>query len=111
MLRLRQMCIYPAVVLKRNFVLSTSQEKETIAMLVDTSDTSHAALLSHIEQLEFLTVSEVADQLRLSKSTVYNLINKGVLPSARFGKAVRINRVHLDQYIRTSYHFQQDTTG
>ena len=70
-----------------------------MSMLIDTS---HADLLSSIDHLEFLTVEEVAAQLRLSKSAVYSLIHKGLLPVFRFGGAIRISRQQLDEFIQSS---------
>lgn len=50
--------------------------------------------------LEFLKVSEVADLLRLSKQTVYQLINDGRLPAIRAGRANRGVRIIKDQLIQ-----------
>ncbi|MCY0904000.1 helix-turn-helix domain-containing protein [Arthrobacter sp. H14-L1] len=38
----------------------------------------------------FLTVSEVADVMRVSKMTVYRLVHSGELPAVRFGRSYRI---------------------
>lgn len=40
--------------------------------------------------MELLTVDEVAQKLKLSKSMVYLLCQQGKLPTVRFGKSVRI---------------------
>lgn len=40
---------------------------------------------------ELLTVEEVAQKLRIAASTVYNFINRGVLPAVKMGKAVRLS--------------------
>ncbi len=38
----------------------------------------------------FLTVSEVADVMRVSKMTVYRLVHSGELPAVRFGRSYRV---------------------
>ena len=46
----------------------------------------------------FMTVSEVADVMRVSKMTVYRLIHAGELPAIRVGKSFRVPQgavVHL----------------
>ncbi len=39
----------------------------------------------------FLTVSEVADRMRVSKMTVYRLVHSGELPAVRFGRSFRVS--------------------
>jgi len=50
----------------------------------------------------FLTVNEVADQLRMSNMTVYRIIDNGQLPALRFGRSFRIRQSDLRDYIRRS---------
>ena len=38
----------------------------------------------------FMTVSEVADIMRVSKMTVYRLIHSGEMPAIRVGKSFRV---------------------
>ena len=38
----------------------------------------------------FLTVAEVASLMRVSKMTVYRLVNAGTLPAVRVGRSVRV---------------------
>lgn len=40
---------------------------------------------------DLLTVEEVAQKLRIAPSTVYNFINRGMLPAVKMGKAVRLS--------------------
>ncbi|MBA2324377.1 MAG: helix-turn-helix domain-containing protein [Actinomycetota bacterium] len=42
--------------------------------------------------MDLLTVSEVAAMLRLSKMTIYRLMDKGKLPALRVGRSFRIPR-------------------
>lgn len=44
------------------------------------------------ESLDLLTVAEVAAMLRLSKMTIYRLMEKGRLPALRVGRSFRIPR-------------------
>lgn len=52
---------------------------------------------------QFLTVSEVAQTLRVSTMTVYRLIKGGQLPAARVGKAYRVREDDVDDYLASSY--------
>lgn len=45
------------------------------------------------------TVKEVADMLKIPKSTVYEYIRKHVIPSFRIGRHVRIRKEDLDECI------------
>ena len=47
----------------------------------------------------FLTVLEVADQLRVSTMTVYRLIKSGNLAAIRVGKNYRIRESDVDHYL------------
>ena len=46
-----------------------------------------------------LTVSEVANMMRVSKMTVYRLIKSGQLPALRVGKNFRIRADDVDTYL------------
>jgi excisionase family DNA binding protein len=50
----------------------------------------------------FLTVSETAQELRVSEKTVRRLISKGELPALRVGGQVRVDPVELDQWLRSA---------
>lgn len=51
----------------------------------------------------FLTVTEVADVLRVSNMTVYRLINAGQLPAVRVGKSYRLREDDVDKYLADRY--------
>ena len=51
---------------------------------------------------QLMTVSEVADELRVSNMTVYRLIKGGDLAAIRVGKNYRIRRSDLDEYLDDS---------
>jgi excisionase family DNA binding protein len=46
-----------------------------------------------------LTINEVADQLRVGRTTVYRLVRSGELPSFRIGRSRRISLDSLQAYV------------
>lgn len=52
-------------------------------------------------ELELLTVSEVAERLRTNKNTVYNLINKGYLVGLKLG-STKVSIEELEDFIKRS---------
>jgi excisionase family DNA binding protein len=52
---------------------------------------------------QFVTVAEVAAQLRVSNMTVYRLIQAGDLPSVRVGRSYRIREDDVDRYLSRQY--------
>jgi excisionase family DNA binding protein len=45
-----------------------------------------------MDELEgLLTVEEAAKKLRIASSTVYNFVNRGILPAVKMGKAIRLS--------------------
>lgn len=54
------------------------------------------------EAHQFMTVSEVAAELRVSRATVYRLLHAGTLPGRRFGKNLRVPRDAVATYIHNS---------
>ncbi len=51
----------------------------------------------------FVTVGEVARQLRVSNMTVYRLIQAGELPAVRVGKSYRLREEDVDAYLAARY--------
>ncbi len=49
--------------------------------------------------MTLLTVREVAARLRLGKSTVYLLIQRGDLPAVRFGSSVRVPEALFEKWL------------
>lgn len=64
----------------------------------DRSGVSNAASGS-----QFLTVAEVASQMRVSKMTVYRLVHNGELPAVRVGRSFRVHAKAVHDYLETSY--------
>jgi excisionase family DNA binding protein len=54
-------------------------------------------------EVHLLTVAEVAAIMRLSKMTVYRMVNSGALPALKVGRSVRIPEHVVDDYLRRSY--------
>ena len=53
--------------------------------------------------VRFLTVTEVAAIMRVSKMTVYRLVHGGELPAARVGRSFRVPRHAVEEYLRSAY--------
>jgi excisionase family DNA binding protein len=53
-----------------------------------------------VVQSLLLSIPEVARLLRLSRTKVYELIAVEGLPVVRFGRAVRVSRASLEQWIQ-----------
>lgn len=51
----------------------------------------------------FLTVAEVADELRVSTMTVYRLIKAQELPATRVGRSLRIRTDDVDRFLAGRY--------
>ncbi|MBI3977161.1 MAG: helix-turn-helix domain-containing protein [Chloroflexi bacterium] len=49
--------------------------------------------------MELLTVPEAAERLKLARSTVYMLAQRGDLPLIRFGRSIRIPAAALERCI------------
>ena len=51
----------------------------------------------------FLTVAEVARQLRVSNMTVYRLIKAGQMPAVRIGRGFRLREEDVRKYLDARY--------
>jgi excisionase family DNA binding protein len=51
----------------------------------------------------YVTVAEVADQLRVSNMTVYRLVQAGQLPAVRIGRSYRIRDEDVDRFLAAQY--------
>ena len=49
---------------------------------------------------DILTVSEVAEYLRINPQTVYRKAKAGELPAVRIGRAIRFRRTDLEEWLR-----------
>lgn len=51
---------------------------------------------------DVMTVSEVAEYLRVNPQTVYRKAKAGELPAVRIGRAIRFRRSELEEWLRSS---------
>jgi excisionase family DNA binding protein len=51
--------------------------------------------------VELLTIREACDRLKLSRASLYRLIQSGRLPSVRIGRSRRVVSEDLDRFIAT----------
>jgi len=63
------------------------------------------------ERSLLLRIPEVAAELRLARSSVYQLIQTGELPVVRIGRAVRVPRSALEDWIEHQLSEQHAVTG
>ncbi|GAA3293912.1 helix-turn-helix domain-containing protein [Arthrobacter citreus] len=56
----------------------------------------------NFSDVRFLTVSEVADVMRVSKMTVYRLVHSGELPAVRFGRSYRVPQSAVQQVLKNA---------
>ena len=52
---------------------------------------------------QFLTVTEVASLMRVSKMTVYRLVHNGELPAVRVGRSFRVHAKAVHDMLESSY--------
>jgi excisionase family DNA binding protein len=64
---------------------------------------STAAAAEPLGELKFLTVAEVASLMRVSKMTVYRLVNAATLPAVRVGRSVRVPEQAVHDYLQHAY--------
>ncbi|MCK9919842.1 helix-turn-helix domain-containing protein [Microbacteriaceae bacterium K1510] len=55
--------------------------------------------MTGLPDVQFLTVAEVADVMRVSKMTVYRLVHSGELPAVRFGRSFRVPASAVDEAV------------
>ncbi len=49
----------------------------------------------------YLKVAEVAERLALGRSNCYDLIQRGILPGVRIGRAIRVPESKLVEYLES----------
>lgn len=49
---------------------------------------------------QILTVPELARALRVGRTTAYEIVRKGLIPSMRVGKVIRIPRQALENFLQ-----------
>lgn len=78
-------------------------------MVLDSKDATMLQKLSRsFDEMEveskpdILNLTEVADLLRVSNQTIYNMIKDGRIKAVKFGREWRFNRKDIDAYINGS---------
>jgi excisionase family DNA binding protein len=56
---------------------------------------------NNIMTTNLLTVAEIAAQMRVSKMTVYRLVQSGALTGIRFGRSYRVSETSVQQYLES----------
>ena len=59
--------------------------------------------VAQFREARFVTVSEVAQLMRVSKMTVYRLIKQGDLPAFRVGRGYRMREEDVHRYLDARY--------
>ena len=62
-----------------------------------------AAETTPLSDVRFLTVSEVATIMRVSKMTVYRLVHSGELEAIRVGRSFRVPEAAVNSYLRDAF--------
>lgn len=52
-------------------------------------------------EARFMTVTEVAEMMRVSRMTVYRMIHAGELPAVRFGRSYRVPQSAVEEILQT----------
>ena len=58
---------------------------------------------SNLSEVKFLTVSEVAKVMRVSKMTVYRLVHSGELQAVQIGRSYRVPEQAVHEYLRAAF--------
>lgn len=57
---------------------------------------------NNFSDVQFLTVAEVAELMRVSRMTVYRLVHAGDLPAVQFGRSYRVPESAVGEFLRRS---------
>ncbi|UIK88785.1 helix-turn-helix domain-containing protein [Arthrobacter polaris] len=56
----------------------------------------------NFSEVNFFTVQEVAELMRVSKMTIYRMVHAGELPAVRFGRSYRVPANAVESYLRAA---------
>ncbi|RIJ69911.1 DNA-binding protein [Nakamurella silvestris] len=56
-----------------------------------------------LAEINFLTVSEVAALMRVSRMTVYRLVHSEALPAVRVGRSFRVSERAVHEYLQRGF--------
>ncbi len=51
------------------------------------------------EYSDVVTVSELAEMLKVGRNTAYELVRAGIIPNIRIGKSIRISKTAVIEYL------------
>lgn len=57
---------------------------------------------SNDDESDFMTVGEIAKRYRVSKMTIYRLIQNGEVPATKIGQSLRVHRDAVEQIPRNA---------
>ncbi len=57
---------------------------------------------------ELMTVEELADYLKVKKSTIYDKVHNRTIPFLKNGNTLRFRRKHIDLWLQNPYHPELD---
>ncbi len=77
--------------------------REPAAGRADAGAREHPPADLGVQRVNFLTVAEVAELMRVSKMTVYRLVHSGELTAARVGRSFRVPEQAVHDYLRDAY--------
>lgn len=60
------------------------------------------------DRIEFMTLPEVAEYLRLSIHTIYKMAQKGRIPALKAGAVWRFNRAEINEWMRSEAERRQE---
>jgi excisionase family DNA binding protein len=58
--------------------------------------------MTELRDLDFMSVREVAERLKVSRMTVHRIIKSGELPAYQIGRLFRISKTDVETYLRHS---------
>ncbi|MGO4383120.1 helix-turn-helix domain-containing protein [Specibacter sp. RAF43] len=65
----------------------------------------------NFSNVNFLTVQEVAELMRVSKMTVYRMVHAGELPAVRFGRSYRVPQNAVEGFLKSAVVDRTGTEG
>ncbi|MCU6478896.1 excisionase family DNA binding protein [Arthrobacter silviterrae] len=65
----------------------------------------------NFSNVNFLTVQEVAELMRVSKMTVYRMVHAGELPAVRFGRSYRVPQNAVEAILKSTVADRAESEG
>lgn len=74
-------------------------EEELLSALAEESHSSSAGTRVDRGSDEWFTLAELAEWLKVGKSTAYGLVRKQHIPAHRIGRAIRVRRRDVERWL------------